>query len=97
MPLTSTTPTVVDGVEYPYYMINLAISPVVKEASIGGSVAIRLTPYRVLEDGTSESLGSEYQKPIVYTDVFESGDAAALQATAAIMNALQEFINAKNL
>jgi hypothetical protein len=29
------------------FMINLAISPLVKPTDIGGSVAMRLTPYRV--------------------------------------------------
>ena len=97
MPLTSNNPTVVDGVEYPYYLINLAISPLIKPSDVGGSVAIRFTPYRVLEDGSPESLGNDYQTPIVYMDVFESNDTDALQATSVIMGALQEFINAKNL
>ena len=97
MPIQSTNPVIVEGIEYPYFMINLAISPLVKETSVGGSVAMRLTPYRVLEDGSSESLGADYQVPVVYMDVFESGDVDAMQATGAIMMALQGFINAKNL
>lgn len=97
MPIQSTNPVTVEGVEYPYFMINLAISPLVKPTDIGGSVAMRLTPYRVLEDGSSESLGADYQIPVVYMDVFESGDTDAMQATGAIMMALQGFINAKNL
>ena len=97
MPIQSTNPVTVEGVEYPYFMINLAISPLVKPTAIGGSVAMRLTPYRVLEDGSSESLGADYQVPVVYMDVFESGDADAMQATGTIMMALQGFINAKNL
>ena len=97
MPIQSTNPIKVDGNIYPYFMINLAISPLVKETSIGGSVAMRLTPYRILEDGTLESLGADYQTPIVYMDVFESEDAAALTATSAIMEAIQNFIISKNL
>ena len=97
MPITSNNPVVIEGIEYPYFMINLAISPLVKETSVGGSVAMRLTPYRVLEDGSSDALGSDYQIPVVYMDVFESGDVDAMQATGAIMMALQGFINAKNL
>ena len=97
MPIQSTNPIEVEGNVYPYFMINLAISPLVKPTDVGGSVAMRLTPYRVLEDGTSESLGADYQIPIVYMDVFESGDVDAMQATGAIMMALQGFINAKNL
>ena len=73
MPITSTKPIEVDGIEYPYFMINLAISPLVKPTDIGASVAMRLTPYRVLEDGSSVSL-PDNSIPITYMDVFESGD-----------------------
>jgi hypothetical protein len=96
MPITSTNPIEVDGIEYPYFMINLAISPLVKPTDIGASVAMRLTPYRVLEDGSSVSL-PDNSTPITYMDVFESGDAAATTATFTIMGALQQFIIDKSL
>jgi hypothetical protein len=51
MPIQSTNPIVVDGVEYPYYTVNLSISPIVRETSVGASVAMRLTPYRETEEG----------------------------------------------
>jgi hypothetical protein len=96
MPITSTNPIEVDGVEYPYFMVNLAISPLVKPTDIGGSVAMKLTPYRVLEDGSSESL-PDNSTAITYLDVFESGDADAITAAGTIMYAIQDFINAKEL
>lgn len=96
MPITSTNPIEVDGVEYPYFMINLAISPLVKPTDIGGSVAMKLTPYRVLEDGSSESL-PDNTTAVTYMDVFASGDADAIQAAGTIMMALQTFINEKGL
>ena len=96
MPITSTNPIEVDGNVYPYYMINLAISPLVNPTNIGASVAMRLTPYRVLEDGSSESL-PDNSIPITYMDVFDSGDADAIQAAISIMGALQTFINEKSL
>jgi hypothetical protein len=96
MPITSTNPITVDGNVYPYYMINLAISPLVNPTNIGASVAMRLTPYRVLEDGSSVSL-PDYSIPITYMDVFDSGDADAIQAADAIMASLQTFINEKKL
>jgi len=96
MPITSTNPIEVDGNVYPYFMINLAISPLVKPTDIGGSVAMKLTPYRVLEDGSSESL-PDNSTAITYMDVFESGDSAATTATITIMGALQQFIIDKNL
>lgn len=96
MPIQSTTPIVKEGIEYPYFMVNLAISPLVKPTDIGGSVAMRLTPYRVLEDGSSESLPDD-SIPFVYMDVFESGDSAAMTATFTIMGALQQFIIDKGI
>ncbi len=96
MPITSTNPIEVDGNIYPYFMVYLAISPLVKPTDIGGSVAMRLTPYRVLEDGSSVSL-PDNSIPITYMDVFESGDVDAINAAATIMGALQTFINDKNL
>lgn len=96
MPITSTNPIEVDGVEYPYFMVNLAISPLVKPTDIGGSVAMKLTPYRVLEDGSSESL-PDNSTAITYLDVFESGDTDAITAAGTIMYAIQDFINAKEL
>ena len=96
MPITSTNQIEVDGEVYPYFMINLAISPLVKPTDIGGSVAMRLTPYRVLEDGSSVSL-PDNSIPITYMDVFESGDVAATTATFTIMGALQQFIIDKGI
>jgi len=96
MPITSTNPIEVDGNVYPYYMINLAISPLVKPTDIGASVAMRLTPYRVLKDGSLVSL-PDNSIPITYMDVFASGDADAINAADAIMASLQTFINEKSL
>lgn len=96
MPIQSTNPIEVDGIIYPYFMVNLAISPLVKPTDIGASVAMRLTPYRVLEDGSSVSL-PDNSIPITYMDVFESGDTDAINAAMSIMGALQTFINDKNL
>ena len=96
MPITSNNPIDVDGNVYPYFMINLAISPLVKPTDIGGSVAMKLTPYRVLEDGSSKSL-PDNSTAVTYMDVFESGDEDAINAAATIMGALQTFINEKNL
>ena len=96
MPITSTNPIEVDGNVYPYFLVNLAISPLVKPSDIGASVAMRLTPYRVLEDGSSVSL-PDNSTPITYMDVFESGDTDAINAAVTIMGALQTFINEKSL
>jgi len=96
MPITSTNPIEVDGNTYPYFMVNLAISPLVKPTDIGGSVAMKLTPYRVLEDGSIEDL-QDNSIPLTYMDIFESDDLDAKKAAASIMSAIQEFIIDKKL
>jgi hypothetical protein len=96
MPITSTNPIEVDGEVYPYFMINLAISPLVKPTDVGGTVAMLLTPYRILEDGSSENLPNNTLQ-FTYMDIFESNDPEALEATSTIMGALQKFITDKNI
>ena len=96
MPITSTNPITIDGNVYPYYLVNLSISPLVKPTDIGASVAMRLTPYRLLEDGSSVSL-PDNSIPITYMDIFESGDTDTINAATTIMSALQTFINEKNI
>lgn len=96
MPLISSTPTVIDGVEYPYFLVNLSISPY--NAPEGASVALRLTPYRNLELGGIEQL-PDYAKAVSLLDVFTvaQSDPAFEKAIEGIMTTLQTFINDKNL
>lgn len=96
MPITSKNPTIVDGVEYPYFLINLAISPY--DAPKGASVALKLTPYRNLESGTIEQL-PEHVKMVSMIDVFEVAETDPIfeKAIAGIMTTLQTFINEKGL
>ena len=96
MPLISTTPTVVDGVEYPYFLVNLSISPY--NAPEGASVALRLTPYRNVELGGIEQL-PDNAKAVSLLDVFAvaESDPAFEKAVEGIMSTLQTFINDKQL
>jgi hypothetical protein len=96
MPIQSTNPIVVDGIEYPYYTVNLSISPLIKETEIGASVAMRLTPYRELEGGASDILQG-HDRPVVYLDVFASEDIPAETAAYNILGIIQQFINEKGL
>lgn len=96
MPIQSTKPIIKDGVEYPYFLVNLAISPLVQETNIGASCAMRLTPYRVKEDGTFEILPDD-AIPFSYLDVFTAGDVDLLNATLTIMGSIQQFIQNKNI
>jgi hypothetical protein len=96
MPITSTNPIVIDGVEYPYFLINLSISPY--DAPNGASVALRLTPYRNIELGGIEQL-PDYAKAVSLLDVFEVAqtDVAFENAIKGIMETLQTFVNEKGL
>jgi hypothetical protein len=96
MPIISSNPTIVDGVEYPYFLINLAISPY--DAPNGASVALRLTPYRNLELGGIVQL-PDHAKGVSILDVFQvaESDPAFEKAVEGIMNTLQTFITEKGL
>lgn len=96
MPIQSTNPIVVDGIEYPYYTVNLSISPLVQDAGVGASVAMRLTPYRELEGGKPDVLQG-HDRPVVYLDVFASEDMHAENAAYNILGIIQQFINEKGL
>ena len=96
MPIQSTNPVTVDGVEYPYYTVNLAISPLIKDTEVGASVAMRLTPYRETETGTLSVLQG-HDRPVVYLDVFASDDASAETAAYNILATIQQFIMEKGL
>ena len=96
MPIQSTNPIVVDGVEYPYYTVNLSISPLVRETEVGASVAMRLTPYRETETGGLDVLQG-HDRPVVYLDVFASDDAAAETAAYNILATIQQYITEKGL
>jgi hypothetical protein len=96
MPLTSTNPIIVDGQEYPYFLVNLSISPY--DAPRGASVALRLTPYRNEELGGIEQV-PDYAKVVSVLDVFQvaESDPAFEKAIESIMNTLQVFIDDKGL
>ena len=96
MPIQSTKPIVKDGIEFPYFLVNLAVSPLVQETNIGGSCAMKLTPYRVKEDGIFEMLPDD-AIPFSYLDVFTAGDIDLLKATETIMGAIQQFVIDKNI
>lgn len=96
MPLISTKPVVVDGKEYPFLMLNMSVSPYVQSQYIGGSVAIRLTPFRYDENHNVEILeGTDYQKVLSMIDVFETGTPEEKQIATNIMAQIQDLINYK--
>jgi len=97
MKIKAKKPIIKNGIEYPYYAVSLSMSPLWKPG-LGASVAIRLTPFRELEDGTFESLPGQ-PKAISLLDIFETaqGDPAFEDAIQGIMNTLQNLIDNKEL
>lgn len=97
MKIESSNPVSVDGVSYPYFAVNLAMSPIYKPG-IGSTMALRLTPFRETEDGSIVKL-EEKTKSISIYDVFgrEDGDEYAEAAVTSIMSTLQTLINNKEL
>lgn len=98
MPIVSTNPTIKDGETYPYLGINLAISPAWKGNDVGGSVAMRLTPYRIDNNGEIQKLDDD-AKAVVYLDVFidMQNDPQLANVVTGIMGAIQQFIIDKGL
>jgi hypothetical protein len=98
MPIFSTQPIQISGNTYPYLTVNLAISPLIRDY-IGGSVAMKLTPYRELPDNQFEIL-EDMAKNVVYMDVFQtidSGDTDLGNVVNTIMGGIQQYIIDKGL
>lgn len=97
MKIRAKKPVVNNGVEYPYYAVSMSMSPLWKPG-IGASVAIRLTPFRELEDGSFDILRNQ-PKAISLLDIFETadGDPHFENAITDIMGALQTLVDNKEL
>ena len=93
MPLISTNPLIVDGIEYPYYLCNLTIAPY--DAPKGASVALRFTPYRM--QGDQIVMQPDCSKIMAELDIFEVAgiDPAVEKAVVGIMATLHQFIDDK--
>ena len=97
MKIKAKKPIIKNGIEYPYYAVSLSMSPLWKPG-LGASVAIRLTPFRELEDGTYQSLPNQ-AKAISLLDIFATaqGDPHFEDAIQGIMKTLQDLVDNKEL
>ena len=93
MPLISTNPLIIDGIEYPYYLVNLTIAPY--EEPKGASVELRFTPYRM--QGEQIVMQPEYSNVMAELDILQVADIdpAVEKAVEGIMSTLQQFIDDK--
>ena len=98
MALKTNQPVVKDESTYDKYGVNLALSPMWRTDGVGVSIAVRLTPYRVDENGTPDHLDNE-ARAVVYGDATQDAatDPDLAQFLSAIEAAGQAFIDAKGL
>lgn len=98
MAIYTQNPIVDSEGNYNKYGINLAVSPMWKEDSVGISVAMRLTPYRYNAEGKIEKL-DEQAKAVVYGDATQDAamDVELAKCIQKISNALEEFIQVKGI
>lgn len=98
MPLQASTPIEHEGNVYPYYALHLSLSPLWQGNKLGGSVAMRLVPYREKVEGGYESV-PELAKAVVFLDVFPeaANDPQTAAAVNGIMGAIQQYITDKGL
>jgi hypothetical protein len=97
MPISSASPVTVDGNEYPYLAISLAISPVYGEAAVSGRLAMTAVPYRI-EDGACH-YAPDSAKRVSIGDIYEQAatDPAFATFLQTLMSAGQVYITAKGI
>jgi hypothetical protein len=97
MAITTSKPIERDGKVYDKLAANLALSPMWNTDGIGVSIAVRLTPYRVGEEGP-EPL-HDAAEAVVYGDALETatGDPAVAEFLSTLEAAAQRFIDVKGL
>lgn len=97
MAIHTNQPIEKDGKVYDKLAVNLAMSPMAHSDGYGVSVAVRLTPYCLGEEGPEQL--EEDVKAVVYGDatVDAQNDLAVAQFLAALEAAGQAFIDAKGL
>jgi len=96
--MKTNNPITVDGKTYNMLGLALVISPLSKPNFLSASVVMKLTPMRKTEDGTLEQLTEpEYQKTLVVSDAYAQNDPDFLTALQEVHDAVQKYIDAKNL
>lgn len=102
MPLTTSKPEIIDGVEYPYLGLSMAMAPDWRPTGMGAMVAVTLFPYRITETGTIERAmrdGQPVDRCLSFGDAFalEGTDPDIATAIAGILSAVQGYITAKEI
>lgn len=99
MPLTTSNPEIIDGIEYPYLGLSMAMMPEWQETDVSGMVAVELSLFRVTEDGKIERAMRD-GKPVTRNASFANAfteDTDLTTAVGGILSAVQGYITAKGL
>ena len=93
--MTASNPITIDGIQYPKFSLNLAISGrYLPDGSSDANVAMRLVP-TAIQDG--EVITSEAAAKGIVLGTLDGADEATQQAVASIQAALQAYLQAKGL
>jgi len=94
--MNATNPITIDGKDYPFYSLNLAINgKYLPDGSSDASIAARFIPTRLVEDGEPEQ--AQEQIVNIALGSLSGSDEPTLTAVAEISLALQKFIVSKGL
>lgn len=98
MALSTNNPIASDGQSYGLLAVSMALSPLWGTTGLSCSIAVRLTPYRLGDGGTPESL-DDAARAVVFGDARHAAqsDPDLAQFLQAIESAGQAFIDAKGL
>jgi hypothetical protein len=93
--MNASSPITIDGIEYPKYSLNLAITGKYNgDGSTDANVAMRLVPTRI-ENG--KVITADEAAIGIALGSLAGSDEATQQAVSAIQSALQAYISAKGL
>lgn len=97
MAILISTPIEKDGKIYDKLAAYLALSPIENGTGFGASIAVRLVPYRIGQQGP-ESL-EEYAQSVVYGDALKAAetDPVVAQFLSALEAAGQTFVLSKGI
>lgn len=97
MELIASNPIEHEGKVYDRLAANLALSQILQNDGIRAPIAVRLTPYRIGEDGIEQL--QEATQSVVFGDALEAAqaDPDVAEFVLALKDAAQAFIDAKGL
>ena len=93
--MTASNPITIEGIEYPKYSLNLAITGKYNaDGSTDANVAMRLVP-TAIQDG--QVITADAAAKSIALGTLSGADAATQQAVAAIQSTLQTYLQSKGL